>query len=42
MIYVFDGGDSPPQWLQGDGVTCVGVSDPLSIYQAWNVAISLP
>ena len=43
-IYVFDGGDHPPQWLDvqaGDGVTCIAVNEPLSIYQAWNVALSL-
>lgn len=43
-VYVFDGGDRPPDWLKGDhasGVSCISVSDPLSIYQAWNVALSL-
>ena len=37
-IYVFDGGDAPPEGLQGRKI-CAG--EPLSIYQAWNVALSL-
>jgi FkbM family methyltransferase len=37
-IYVFDGGDKPPSWLEGRAVS---VREPLSIYQAWNVALSL-
>jgi FkbM family methyltransferase len=37
-IYVFDGGDEPPPWLQG---RTISVREPLSIYQAWNVALSL-
>ena len=37
-IYVFDGGDEPPSWLEGRAVS---VREPLSIYQAWNVALSL-
>ncbi len=37
-IYVFDGGDTPPDWLGGSVVT---VKESLSIYQAWNVALSL-
>jgi hypothetical protein len=37
-IYVFDGGDQPPDWLTG---TAVGVREPLTLYQAWNVALSL-
>ena len=37
-VYVFDGGDTPPDWLEGGVVT---VKEPLSIYQAWNVALSL-
>jgi FkbM family methyltransferase len=38
VIYVFDGGDIPPTWLEGKAVT---VREPLTIYQAWNVALSL-
>jgi FkbM family methyltransferase len=37
-IYIFDGGDEPPSWLEGRAVS---VREPLSIYQAWNVALSL-
>jgi FkbM family methyltransferase len=37
-IYVFDGGDEPPSWLEG---RIVSVREKLSIYQAWNVALSL-
>ena len=37
-IYVFDGGDEPPPWLEGRAIS---VREPLSIYQAWNVALSL-
>jgi FkbM family methyltransferase len=37
-VYVFDGGDAPPAWLEGRAVS---VREPLSIYQAWNVALSL-
>src|SRR5262245_38884754 len=37
-IYVFDGGDEPPPWLEG---RIVSVREPLSVYQAWNVALSL-
>ncbi len=37
-IYIFDGGDEPPSWLEG---RTVSVREPLSIYQAWNVALSL-
>jgi FkbM family methyltransferase len=37
-IYVFDGGDEPPPWLEGRAIT---VREPLSIYQAWNVALSM-
>ncbi|HVT34702.1 MAG TPA: hypothetical protein VHE37_03920 [Nevskiaceae bacterium] len=37
-IYVFDGGGSPPAWLAGQ---VVSVRQPLTIYQAWNVALSL-
>jgi FkbM family methyltransferase len=37
-IYVFDGGDEPPAWLNGRAIS---VKEPLTIYQAWNVALSL-
>jgi hypothetical protein len=37
-IYVFDGGDEPPAWLPG---RVVSVREPLAIFQAWNVALSL-
>jgi FkbM family methyltransferase len=37
-IYVFDGGIEPPSWLAGRAVM---VREPLSIYQAWNVALSM-
>jgi FkbM family methyltransferase len=37
-IYVFDGGDAPPDWLQA---RAIAVKEPLTIYQAWNVALSL-
>jgi FkbM family methyltransferase len=37
-LYVFDGGDTPPAWLKERAIS---VREPLSIYQAWNVALSL-
>jgi FkbM family methyltransferase len=37
-IYVFDGGDRPPAGLEG---LAVSVREPLTIYQAWNVALSI-
>ena len=37
-VYVFDGGDEPPAWLEGRAIS---MREPLSIYQAWNVALSL-
>jgi FkbM family methyltransferase len=37
-IYVFDNGDTPPSWLEARAIT---VKEPLTIYQAWNVALSL-
>ena len=37
-IYVFDGGDEPPDWLPGRKIS---VKESLTIYQAWNVALSL-
>lgn len=36
-LYVFDGGDPPPGWL--DGETIVSSQD-LTIYQAWNLALA--
>jgi len=38
VIYVFDEGDICPDWLKG---TKISVASPLTIYQAWNVALSL-
>jgi FkbM family methyltransferase len=37
-IYVFDGGDAVPNWLEARAVS---VREHLTIYQAWNVALSL-
>jgi FkbM family methyltransferase len=37
-IYVFDGADNPPYWLEGQAVS---VREALTIYQAWNVGLSL-
>ena len=37
-VYVFDGGDQAPDWLVGKSVS---VRQPLTIYQAWNVALSM-
>lgn len=37
-VYVFDGADAPPEGISGRRVV---VHEPLSIYQAWNVALSL-
>ncbi len=36
VVYVFDNNDRPPSWLDATAVTS---RRPLSIYQAWNVAI---
>lgn len=41
VVYVFDASDRPPDWLQGPRVSCITVSDALSIYQSWNVALSM-
>ena len=38
LVYVFDGGDPVPDWLPGRAVS---VREPLTIYQAWNVALSM-
>jgi hypothetical protein len=37
VVYVFDADDRAPDWLQGTKIT---VSDPLTLYQAWNVALA--
>jgi FkbM family methyltransferase len=37
-IYVFDGGDAPPDWLSG---RIISVKEDLTIYQAWNLALSV-
>lgn len=37
-IYIFDGGDAVPSWLEAKAVS---VQQPLTIYQAWNVGLSL-
>ncbi len=37
-VYVFDGGDQPPTWLLGKSVS---VKQPLTMYQAWNVALAM-
>jgi FkbM family methyltransferase len=36
-IYVFDGGEQPPDWLSGKAIT---LREPATIYQAWNAALS--
>ena len=38
IVYVFDGGDIPPSWLEG---SVVSVREQLTIYQAWNIALSM-
>ena len=38
VVYVFDEGDAAPDWLAGSKVSA---SEALTIYQAWNVALSL-
>jgi hypothetical protein len=37
QIYVFDGGDRPPEGLAG---TALVSPEPLTIYQAWNLALT--
>lgn len=37
VVYVFDGGDTAPEGLEA-GI--VSTSEPLSIYQAWNLALA--
>ena len=36
-IYVFENGDVPPKWLEGHKITS---SLPLTIYEAWNLALA--
>jgi hypothetical protein len=36
LVYVFDDGDEPPPWIVG---TAVVSTEPLTIYQAWNVGV---
>ncbi|WP_431320262.1 glycosyltransferase family 2 protein [Rhizobium sp. YTU87027] len=38
IVYIFDNGDMPPQWLDAD---CYVFSRPLSIYEAWSAAVAL-
>jgi len=37
-VYVFDGNDTPPDWLTGKVVVS---REPLGLYEAWNVALPL-
>jgi ADP-heptose:LPS heptosyltransferase/glycosyltransferase involved in cell wall biosynthesis len=37
-IYVFDGDDIPPDWLKG---RVLRLNEPLGLYEAWNVALSI-
>jgi len=37
VIYVFDNGDAPPEGLEAQTITA---SNPLTIYQAWNLALA--
>ena len=37
-VYIFDGDDEPPDWLKPRALS---VREPLSVYQAWNVALSV-
>ena len=36
-LYVFDGADQPPDWLDAETITS---SQDLTIYQAWNLALA--
>ncbi|HEY0266639.1 MAG TPA: glycosyltransferase family A protein [Rhizomicrobium sp.] len=36
-VYVFDGGDPPPAWLDAQTITA---GSELTIYQAWNLALA--
>jgi hypothetical protein len=36
-IYVFDNGDDPPGWLRGQKISA---STPLTLYEAWNLALA--
>jgi Glycosyl transferase family 2 len=37
VLYVFDGGDTPPQDLDAE---TIAANNPLTIYQAWNLALA--
>ena len=37
-VYVFENNDIPPKFLKGSIIVC---NHPLTIYEAWNVAIPL-
>ena len=37
-VYVFEDNDQPPEWLTGE---CIVLSRPCTIYEAWNVALSM-
>jgi hypothetical protein len=37
LLYIFDNGDTPPDWLDAD---CYVFSKPLSIYEAWAAAVA--
>ena len=37
-VYVFDSGDTVPDWLEG---RAIATREKLTIYQAWNVALSM-
>lgn len=38
IVYIFDNGDTPPEWLDAD---CYVFSHSLSIYEAWSAAVAL-
>lgn len=37
-VYVFEDSDQPPEWLTGE---CIVLSRPCTIYEAWNLALSV-
>jgi len=37
-VYVFEDNDRPPEWLTGE---CIVLSRPCTIYEAWNLALSM-